>query len=76
MFMDDRHMSDSLDRWITGNYGEDQFGAPNRCRNCGKSEEDANLDGTCSECGSDDWVSGEEYAEEAALDARLDSLDE
>lgn len=38
-----------LDRWITGNYGQDEF--PARCPECGaRLEEDA--DGSyCPECG-------------------------
>jgi hypothetical protein len=37
----DGHMSESLDRWITGNYGEDQFGPWGCCPACGASQEDA-----------------------------------
>lgn len=30
----DRRMSESLDRYITGNYGEDQFKPPFICEDC------------------------------------------
>jgi len=37
-----QRMKDSLDRWITGNYGEDQF--------IGEEEEDEYCEGDCSKC--------------------------
>jgi len=39
-----RDLGPSLDRWITGNYGEDQFGPPGACPDCGASTEDAEWD--------------------------------
>ena len=43
--------NDALDRYITGNYGEDQFKGPYYCTICGVNEVDAE-DGfdTCEEC--------------------------
>lgn len=37
----DRRMAEALDRYITGNYGEDQYNhddenIPHKCRKCGK----------------------------------------
>ena len=37
-----QRMKDSLDRWITGNYGEDQF--------IGEEDEDEYCDEDCSKC--------------------------
>lgn len=45
--MMDRHMAASLDRWITGNYGEDQF------KGC--DEYDEFVDKTCSNCICQKW---------------------
>ena len=43
----DRHMSAALDRYITGNYGADQFR--------GEDEYDEFVDKTCSECICQKW---------------------
>jgi hypothetical protein len=43
----DRHMSNSLDNWITGHYGEDQF------KGC--DEYDEMVDHTCSNCICISW---------------------
>jgi len=33
----DQRMRNSLDKWITGNYGEDQFKGMDKCPNCGET---------------------------------------
>lgn len=44
--MMDRHMSNELDNYITGHYGEDQFGNVEDCPECDGS-------GVCPECEGD-----------------------
>lgn len=38
-----------LDRWITGNYGEDQL----RCGDCGRHHDEPDPSGDCLDCGHD-----------------------
>jgi uncharacterized CHY-type Zn-finger protein len=55
MFCDSRRMSEDLDRYITGNYGEDQFKNDTfYCGFCGKEfsiDEYELMGGICSNCG-------------------------
>lgn len=51
MFMDDRRMSEALDRHITGNYGEDQLNGV--CDGCGRYTHVESEDGKkwfCDKC--------------------------
>jgi hypothetical protein len=77
---DGRDMSASLDRWITGNYGEDQF-KPLVCPKDGTDSEDMRDTEDpdvweCPSCGDeytvDDLISPEEYARNCGEDEPAD----